>query len=326
MSNETATESGRKTPAESTGDLEFTGERFTPECVREIRYEHLHRYAFARELVAGKSVLDAACGEGYGSALLAGTAAAVTGVDLSGESIDHARGRYRLPNLAFAAADCLDLPFGDHSFDCVVSFETLEHLEDHDGLLREFRRVLKPAGFLLISSPDKAVYSDQQQNRNEFHVRELYRPELEALLRAHFPACRLWGQRLMFHSAIWQLQDAGPPAAHEPLPAAFLEESGDDVLATARPSREPVYFLALCAASAACLPEAGARLSLFDDAGESVYAHYHHEIRKNMAAGELLAGKDRELSELRSQLAALRADPGAPTTSRPWWRRLFGGD
>ncbi|MCG7754945.1 class I SAM-dependent methyltransferase, partial [Flavihumibacter cheonanensis] len=94
-------------------------------------------------------------------------------------------------------------PFADDAFDAVVSFETLEHLEDHDGLLREFRRVLKPGGFLLISSPDKAVYSERLQNRNPFHLRELHRDELEALLGRHFPACRLWGQKLGFHSAIW---------------------------------------------------------------------------------------------------------------------------
>ena len=74
--------------------LEFTGERFTPECVREIWYEHFHRYVFARERVGGLNVLDAACGEGYGSALLATVAASVTGVDVSPQAIEHARSRY----------------------------------------------------------------------------------------------------------------------------------------------------------------------------------------------------------------------------------------
>ena len=96
-----------------TDKLEFTGERFTPECVREIRYEHLHRYAFARELVAGKRVLDAACGEGYGAALLAGSAVAVTAVDRSAQAIGHARSRYGASNLDFREADCLELPFDD---------------------------------------------------------------------------------------------------------------------------------------------------------------------------------------------------------------------
>ena len=112
--------------------LEFTGERFTPECVREIWYEHYHRYAFAGGLVRGRKVLDAACGEGYGSAMLARSAASVTGVDISEASIEHARRRYRAPHLEFRSADCLNLPFDDDSFDSIVSFETLEHLADHD--------------------------------------------------------------------------------------------------------------------------------------------------------------------------------------------------
>ena len=82
--------------------LPFTGERFTPECVREIAYEHWHRYAFVRALTAGKRVLDAACGEGYGSAFLAGVAAQVTGIDLDPSTIEHARARYAdMPNLDF---------------------------------------------------------------------------------------------------------------------------------------------------------------------------------------------------------------------------------
>jgi len=294
-------------------ELEFTGERFTPECVREIRYEHFHRYAFARDLVAGKRVLDAACGEGYGSALLAASAVSVTGVDRSEESIAHARGRYQASNLDFQAADCLDLPFGADSFDCIVSFETLEHLADHDGLLREFRRVLRPDGFLLLSSPDKAVYSEQLQNRNEFHVRELYREELEVLLQAHFPAFRLYGQKLLFQSAIWSLD--GAPGV------GLLQDSGAEVRASAVLNHEPVYFIALCAAEERYLPGVANGLSLFDDAGESVYRHYHHEIRKNMAAGEILAARDRELAQLRA--AVKTASPGQARLS--WWRRLLGG-
>jgi SAM-dependent methyltransferase len=300
-----------------TDKLEFTGERFTPECVREIRYEHFHRYAFALQWVKGKAVLDAACGEGYGSALLATAAAAVTGVDRSADAIRHASDRYAAENLQFQAADCLELPFAAASFDCVVSFETLEHLADHDGLLREFRRVLRPGGFLLLSSPDKAVYSEKMQNRNEFHVRELYRDELETLLRQHFPAYRLWGQKLLFQSAIWSLD--GAPGV------GLLQESDGRVQPSASLCHEPVYFIALCAADEDSLPSPGEGLSLFDDASESVYQHYYHEIRKNMAAGEILADKDRELAELRAELSAARETAAAPQSRAPWWRRLLGG-
>lgn len=296
-----------------TDKLEFSGERFTPECVREIKYEHLHRYAFARELVAGKRVLDAACGEGYGAALLAESALQVTGVDRSAEAIAHAGGRYPAANLDFQAADCLDLPFADDHFDCVVSFETLEHLAEHERLLAEFRRVIRPDGFLLLSSPDKAVYSDVLQNRNEFHLRELYRGELEALLQAHFPAYRLFGQKLVFQSAIWSLQDA--PGV------GFVQERDGAVAAGPVPAHEPVYFIALCAATNDLLPRVENGLSLFDDADESVYGHYYHEIRKNMAAGELIAGRDREIAGLKAALGA--AASGTPRPS--WWRRLLGG-
>jgi SAM-dependent methyltransferase len=289
--------------------LEFTGERFTPECVREIRYEHVHRYAFASGLVQGKRVLDAACGEGYGSALLAGAAAHVTGVDRSEEAVQHARQRYRAGNLAFRRADCLELPFENAEFDCVVSFETLEHLEDHDGLLAEFRRVLDPQGFLLLSSPDKAVYTDRLQNRNEFHVRELYREELEALLSRHFPARALWGQKLLFQSAIWPLE-GGPGTV-------FEQEQDGAVSRGETPRHDAVYFLALCAAAPAFLPEVEYALSLFDDAEESVYAHYHHEIRKNMSAGERVAELEREVENLKK---AIKEDGRSPA----WWRRILG--
>jgi len=294
--------------------LEFTGERFTPECVREIWYEHVHRYVFAGDLVRGKTVLDAACGEGYGSAYLARTARSVLGVDISEDAIAHARSRYLSDNLEFQLADCCRMPFQDDQFDCIVSFETLEHLEDQSGLLKEFRRVLNPGGFLLISSPDKAVYTDRHHNDNEFHVRELYRDELDALLAEQFPARKLLGQKLLFHSAIWS-EDPG---------SRFKLQQSNNEEATTRtdPGHDAMYYIAVCAAGEADLPRLEADLWLFDDKKGSVYEHYHHEIRKNMSAGELLAERDRELEQLRSQLAAQFAKVAE---SIPWWRRLFRG-
>jgi len=289
--------------------LEFTGERFTPERVREIWYEHFHRYVFARELVAGLKVLDAASGEGYGTALLATAASYVTGVDISDTAVEHATARYPSDKLEFIVSDCLNLPFSDGEFDCVVSFETLEHMEEHEALMAEFRRVLNPGGFLLISSPDKAVYTDQQQNRNEFHLRELYRDEFESLLRSHFPACRLWGQKLLFQSAIWSLE--------EKQGVSFHQENNGQVSTCPEPNHDPVYLMALCAADDACLPKIGRGLSLFDDAGESVYEHYNDEIRKHVAAGKLLQEKERELAELKS--AQEQNQRGFR-----WWSRLLG--
>lgn len=289
--------------------LEFTGERFTPECVREIRYEHFHRYVFAREFIRGKNVLDAACGEGYGSAILAGAAESVTGVDLSADAVQHARSRYASENIEFEEADCTALPFDNDRFECIVSFETLEHLEDQEALLGEFRRVLQPDGFLLVSTPDKAIYTDRLENHNEFHVKELYRDQFETLLGHHFPACRLYGQKLLFQSAIWSLEEH-PGAVH-------LQETGNGISASNRPPHEAVYLLAVCAADEAALPARGAGLSLFDDVDESVYEHYYHEIRKNMAAGGILEERDREIRELKAALEAQKSG---------WLSRLLGRD
>ncbi len=297
--------------------LEFDGERFTPESVREIWYEHMHRYAFAMQFVKGKQVLDAACGEGYGSALLAGVAASVTGVDVSRKAIDHATQRYAKQGLAFEQADCADLPFEDDAFDAVVSFETIEHLEAQEAMLAEFRRVLKPGGFLLISSPDKAVYSDQQGFENPHHVRELYADEFRELLGTQFPALRMLGQKLMFHSAIFPLEPGEGDAASGGFHIQTDDGNGPEKRAT--PVQAPMYLLAFCAGSDDLLPSGQDGLWLFDDAQESVYQHYQHEIRKNMQAGGILAERDAQLAEARQALEEARQ---AISEGSSWLRRL----
>jgi ubiquinone/menaquinone biosynthesis C-methylase UbiE len=291
--------------------LEFTGERFTPECVREIWYEHMHRYALAGAWCAGKRTLDAACGEGYGSAMLAGKASSVEGVDISGEAVAHARKRYgQHANLQFQVADCTSLPFADDEFDRVVSFETLEHLEAQEQLLQEFRRVLKPDGLLVLSSPDKAIYTDQLKTDNEFHVKELYRHELEELIARHFPAFRLLGQKLMFHSAIWSLGDTGK--------VSLDQLAADRLHSPAQITQAPMYFIAVCAAQQAFLPATEGRMWLFDDHEESVYRHYHEEVRRHIAAGGIIADLQKEVEQLKNELA------GMQLPKRSWWRRLAG--
>ena len=146
--------------------LPFTGERFTPECVREIQYEHWHRYLFAWRIAQGRRVLDAACGEGYGSALLSRTAASVLGVDIDASSIVHARERYARENLRYEVADATALDVAPGSYDLVVSFETLEHLSAQEELLAGFARVLTDDGLLIVSSPDKHEYSEVAGFRN----------------------------------------------------------------------------------------------------------------------------------------------------------------
>lgn len=182
--------------------LEFTGERLTSARLGVTAVEHWHRYLLARELARGLDVLDVACGEGYGAALLGQTARAVVGVDISPVAIAHARSSYVRENLRFVEGDALKLPIPDASIDAIVSFETLEHFAEHDRFLGEAKRVLRPGGFLLISTPDRDNYSAASGPANPYHKRELTSGEFQATLRKWFSAVRLRGQRVMLGSAI----------------------------------------------------------------------------------------------------------------------------
>lgn len=182
--------------------MECTGERYLPEFDGDWTLEHLHRYLLACELAVGKTVLDIACGDGYGAAILARHAAQVTGVDIDTPTVERARGKYVADNLRFLQGSATDIPLDDDSVDLVISFETIEHLMEQDRMLYEIRRVLRPEGFLIISSPDKYEYSDVPGYHNEFHLKELYRQEFEALLQKHFSRHALLGQRVVFGSLI----------------------------------------------------------------------------------------------------------------------------
>jgi len=182
--------------------LEWTGERYLPEIGGSIELEHLHRYLFAREFVAGKRVLDIASGEGYGSALLADAAGSVIGVDISEDAVAFAKSKYSRSNLEFRAGSCAAIPLGDHCIDVVVSFETIEHHTQHEQMMLEIKRVLTPGGILIISCPDKLEYSDRPGYSNPYHVRELYRDEFKSLLDQHFAQHNLLGQRIVYGSAV----------------------------------------------------------------------------------------------------------------------------
>jgi SAM-dependent methyltransferase len=272
--------------------LPFTGERYTPECDREIAYEHWHRYAFARAFAPGKRVLDAACGEGYGSALLARAGGQVLGVDIGAEAVAHARARYSdVPGLRFEQGDATALDaLPDAGFDLIVSFETLEHVQAQERLLDGFARLLAPDGLLLISTPDKHTYTELTGEQNPHHVRELYRDEFEALLAARFPARRLFAQKLLFQSVLWSLDGADGAAGG-------LVQDGQGGI-TDGLGYAPMYYLAACARREADLPALPA-LSLFGDAAESVYAEYRAEVRRNRAAAAHIAHLEAELARLR---------------------------
>lgn len=182
--------------------MEFTGERYLPDQTDsrdELSVEHLHRYNSVLPLIKGKVVLDIACGEGYGSALMAKTAKSVIGVDISDECILHASSAYNTtdyPNLLFQKGEAERIPAHDNSFDVVVSFETIEHIsaDSQKIFLAEVKRVLKKGGLFIISTPDQDNYSNRYEHVNEFHLHELKRDEFKALLSQNFAYAQFYEQ------------------------------------------------------------------------------------------------------------------------------------
>lgn len=170
--------------------MDFTGERYIPKAFLEgeIDIEHHQRYLSIRELVKGKVVVDAASGSGYGSYILADSATQVFGLDISANAVKFAEQAYPKDNLQFCQGSILALPLADNSIDVIVSFETIEHVAEfaQNEFLKECKRILKPAGILIISTPDKAIYSDLPNYNNEFHVKEFYREEFFAYLSKFF--------------------------------------------------------------------------------------------------------------------------------------------
>lgn len=302
--------------------MEFTGERFIPTESGEIRHEHLHRYAWCRQFAVGKAVLDIACGEGYGSAMLAEVAASVKGVDISREAVEHARRTYEeVPNLTFLEGNAADIPLPDESVDLVVSFETIEHHDRHVEMISEIRRVLRPDGVLIISSPNRPVYSDKAGHHNEFHVKELDFAELDELLRAKFEKVRYYGQRLAVGSAVapMSLEDA------EPLVQAFTD-LGTDVVERSVRLADPVYFVAIATRQGVELPHLPP--SVFFSEAEDLYNHHHdiaqwakrvdaeltsvreaygNLVREHEGVAKWAVGLDSELGELRSIHGSLTA-------------------
>lgn len=188
----------------------FTGERLTAAVRGQVQIEHYHRYLFARSMVAGLDVLDVASGEGYGSALLAQVARSVIGVEYSGSTAGVAAANFPRPNLRFLQGDARALPISDASIDIVVSFETIEHFDRQADFLREVRRVLRPDGLFIVSTPDRDVYSPVTSPANPYHVHELTRLEFVAMLQASFRHVQLMQQRAVIGSAL--LGETGSPA------------------------------------------------------------------------------------------------------------------
>ena len=227
---------------ERTG-LEFTGERVVPGLVdADLFNEHVARYRFAARFAEGAIVLDAGCGTGYGAAELS-RASKVVGVDASAEAVEHARRYFSGASVHFLPAACESLPFADGSFDLVLAFEVIEHLERWQDFLAEAHRVLRPSGLLLVSTPNKTYYAEARGGAgvNPYHVHEFEAAEFKSAVGAIFPHVRLWTQN---HSEtiVFSAPIAGDTSASARLAGDF-DAQGDDRLEHAH------FFLAACSQS-----------------------------------------------------------------------------
>jgi 2-polyprenyl-3-methyl-5-hydroxy-6-metoxy-1,4-benzoquinol methylase len=184
---------------------EFTGEFFLPgQTKKRLLADHQGRYQFARKFIEGKRVLDMACGSGYGSFMLASSGAIrVDGVDISEAAIGYARTNFKRENLTYIASDLLAFAPAE-KYNVVVSFETIEHIENYREVIKKYQELLEPGGVLLLSTPNRLITSPKAKTladapSNVYHVREFIAQELVAeLVAAGFIVDRrnIYGQRL----------------------------------------------------------------------------------------------------------------------------------
>lgn len=265
----------------------FSGERLTSAVGGQVQVEHYHRYLFARAFCAGRDVVDVASGEGYGSAQLAQVARTVVGIEFSGPTASLARANFARPNLHFLRADARAIPLADASADVVTSFETIEHFTGAEAFVAEARRILRPDGCFIVSTPERETYAHPGVATNPFHLREFTRREFEALLSRHFGHVTILLQRALIGSALAGEGDSPGP------PLVFERRDVDRFEATLGIPRAP-YLVAI----ASDLPVQPPPNSLYIERGDlDTDAH-------------IAAERARQIAQLQAEIAACRESMG----------------
>lgn len=278
--------------------MDFTGERYIPGVGGSIALEHEHRYRFCLDIIEGCNVLDLACGEGFGSAMLANRAAKVWGVDIDHAAVTYASQRYIQNNLEYRLGSCANIPLPDGSVDAAVSFETIEHHDEHEKMMLEIRRVLRPGGVLIISSPDRKIYSDERRFKNEFHVKELYSEELIALLNGHFKHVEMSGQRIVYGSLI--------------VPVAGEHEAESYGINATEPSKglhAPLYQLAIASDNPGWAKHS--RSSLLEETvyrSEAIIERGHLAAKEKAALQAHIRKFEKDKTELKVKIRALEKE------------------
>lgn len=288
--------------------LRDDGERFLPWMADPvINYEHLHRYRAVRDLAAGRRVLDLASGEGYGSAMLAGAGGAVVGLELDREAVAHAAAAYPLRGLSFVQGSITEMPFGRGRFDLAVCFEALEHVVEQDRLCEEAARVVAPGGCFIVSTPNRAVYTEQSGFQNPFHVKELDLAEFTALLERHFRHVRVLGQRIYPISDMFPLEgEPGPVREY-----VTAREAGETRYVFVEAGRKtPRYFIGVASAGDLSAGPPALTSSILLDASEQLF---ELQRRSEGAVVELtrhLGVRERQALDLERRVGELHEELG----------------
>jgi 2-polyprenyl-3-methyl-5-hydroxy-6-metoxy-1,4-benzoquinol methylase len=249
----------QKDQPEGVPPLALTGERTLPDVPEENYWyrRHLVVYEWIRERVRGLKVVDMACGEGYGSAVLGEVASAVVGVDANPEAHDHARLRYTTNNVRFVR-DLVET--FDEPADAVVFLQTIEHVQNPDEILERFKALVSGSGspVVIVSTPNVLTLAPEgaEKSENPWHVKE-YRPEeFRALCGAHFSSVEMYG---LFHARKLRVHELaikklGWDAIHKRLGITnrFYDwftpaiSAKDFILTTDRPLEGALDFVAVC--------------------------------------------------------------------------------
>ena len=235
---------------EKISEMGFTGERYVPGKpeLTHLYQEHISRYMFAAQFVEGRRVLDLGCGCGYGSSYLAEHGAKeVIGTDNSEEAIEFSKSRYSAKNLRFEVQDATAIQFDSSSFDVIIAFELIEHVNNYEKMLSGLKDALRRDGVFVMSTPNKATY----ETKDTFHIKEFYYDELKDVLSRYFGYVKIMHQ--MYPSALaiqnpsQSMEVLQVEIAHAPMYSEVAKDS--------------LYFVAVC--SDASLPRVREYIYLF---------------------------------------------------------------
>lgn len=217
--------------------MDDTGERLIPEGhTQTLTYgEHLSRYLSVLGIAKNRTILDIACGAGYGTRLIASTAKKVWGVDYSTEAIDYAKDHYSATNIKYLVGDAHNIPLDNESVDVVVSLETIEHLKNPEKFIKEVKRVLKKGGKFVVSTPN----DDEFIEGNKFHLHEFDLKELKKLIGDNFKNVEYYYQGTYFGAGVFS----------QKLFEGSGEWQGSIGKTFGQPSKKAIYFLAVASDS-----------------------------------------------------------------------------